>query len=229
MRWSACWTLVMGLGVWTSGLSGFPRPDAASLHGRVLDARTGDALQYAIVQVGPATPVATDVEGRYVIASLPPGPRFITVRRLGYFASRDSIVLRDGAAMQYDVRLQEDTVQLAGVCACDPVSVVSVELTIPPGTAPPPQSVVRRVTASRTDSVIVLASEFHHEKATTSFYATHLEAPGCLEVSVPSLATWRWRTDTTRTDHRAWDVVAILLPLRQARSLTCAAADKELR
>jgi TonB-linked SusC/RagA family outer membrane protein len=81
--------------------------------GRVTDARTGDAVGGASLQVeGTRLGAVTGQDGRYRIAGVPSGTRSILVLRLGYSSNRQAVTVAAGATVTHEVGLAPSAVAL---------------------------------------------------------------------------------------------------------------------
>lgn len=85
----------------------------ANLYGRVVDARTGEALSFITVSLkGTTIGVATDSEGNYVLGNLPEGEFVLLVKAVGYKPLEQKIVLKKGRTEELVFKLEEDLVAL---------------------------------------------------------------------------------------------------------------------
>ncbi len=74
--------------------------------GRVTDARSGDAVAGASLQVeGTRLGAVTGQDGRYRIVNVPSGTRSILVLRLGYSSNRQAVTVAAGATVTHEVGL----------------------------------------------------------------------------------------------------------------------------
>ena len=81
--------------------------------GRVTDARSGEAVPTATIQVeGTRLGAVTGTDGRYRIAGVPAGAHTLVVLRLGFAASRQNVVVAAGATANQDFGLQASAVAL---------------------------------------------------------------------------------------------------------------------
>jgi len=81
--------------------------------GRVTDARTGDAVGGASLQVeGTRLGGVTGQDGRYRIVGVPTGTRTIVVLRLGYSSNRQAVTVTAGATVTHEVGLAPSAVAL---------------------------------------------------------------------------------------------------------------------
>ena len=90
-------------------------PAAASVGGRVTDARTAAPIAGAAVFIeGSALGALADAEGRYLVAGVPAGAHVLVVRRIGYAARRLPVTVA-GAPLALDVALEPEASVIAPV------------------------------------------------------------------------------------------------------------------
>jgi hypothetical protein len=104
----------------------------ASIHGRVVNARTRSPIAGALVMlVEPNLATRTSAAGEFSFAGVPPGTRTITVSTVGYIFIRRSIAVTAGAAVEVSVPLAEGTgtyqesIDVAASTAGPPVPLVT--------------------------------------------------------------------------------------------------------
>ena len=87
------------------------------LRGKVTDKETGEALVSANVQVeGTAMGAATDVNGEYVILSVPAGVCALKVSYIGYITvTVSNIIVSSGLTTNVDVKIASSSVQVQGI------------------------------------------------------------------------------------------------------------------
>jgi TonB-linked SusC/RagA family outer membrane protein len=91
----------------------FAQTQTGIVVGRVTDARTGDAVAGASLQVeGTRLGAVTGQDGRYRIAGVPTGTRTIAVLRLGYSSNRQAVTIAAGATVTHEVGLAPSAVSL---------------------------------------------------------------------------------------------------------------------
>jgi TonB-linked SusC/RagA family outer membrane protein len=87
-----------------------------SLAGRVTDARSGQPIAGAAIQIeGTALGTAAGDDGRYRLANVPAGQHAITARRIGYAAGRQTVTVAAGAQATADFGLQPAALSLDAV------------------------------------------------------------------------------------------------------------------
>jgi protocatechuate 3,4-dioxygenase beta subunit len=82
----------------------------ATLHGRVVDSRSGAPLADAHVMLMsrmPANAVGTDSDGRFIIDALPDGTYGLKVNREQYASTSQSVVISNGSAPDVEVRMEQ--------------------------------------------------------------------------------------------------------------------------
>ena len=108
---SALWALMFGLGLALASpvRAQTPPPSsspAGAVHGRVVDADTGDALADVLVIAEDADQRATtDASGRFVLDDVPAGPRTLVVSRVGYALARRDVVVGPGQTLDVTLPL----------------------------------------------------------------------------------------------------------------------------
>lgn len=91
-------------------------PTLGTLDITVLDARNDRPLSYAIVKLAqPEIERFSDLRGRIIVASLPPGAYSFSVRRLGFRPSTTAVTVATSAATVITVRLDQVPQQLSKV------------------------------------------------------------------------------------------------------------------
>jgi len=84
-----------------------------TIRGRVTDAGTGLPLEGVQVSVeGTRVGAQTAPDGTYTIVGVPAGPRFVSVRRVGYAPQRLAVTVSEGAAATQDLALGRVATQL---------------------------------------------------------------------------------------------------------------------
>src|SRR5688572_14321459 len=84
-----------------------------TITGRVTDARTAAPITAALVEVeGTRLATTTGADGRYRLVDVPAGSRVISVRRLGYTASRQTVTVTDNQQATADFALAAAAVSL---------------------------------------------------------------------------------------------------------------------
>jgi len=86
---------------------------SGTIVGRITDARTGDPIQSASIQVE-ATRLGgiTSPDGRFRIANVPAGPHTVVILRLGYSSARRTVTVAAGQDASVEVALQASAVSL---------------------------------------------------------------------------------------------------------------------
>lgn len=85
-------------------------PSPAAISGRVIDQQSGDPIAGAAVQVAELkSAVVTDANGRFTIASLPPGTHRLTVSIVGYILATREITVSADRAVELTIPLAEGT------------------------------------------------------------------------------------------------------------------------
>jgi hypothetical protein len=86
------------------------------LNGRVVDARTGSDLPYAVVSIPTASlTTRADSWGRFGFAGLAPGELMVVATAVGYRPARASLVIVGGQTVELDVELEPIPPLLRGV------------------------------------------------------------------------------------------------------------------
>lgn len=89
---------------------------ASTITGTVVDAEDETALAgAAVVVAGTLYGAAADLDGRYTIASVPPGRYIVEVKMLGYRTANRSVFIRTGETLMINFRLQPEVVGLGGI------------------------------------------------------------------------------------------------------------------
>jgi hypothetical protein len=92
--------------------------DPASIRGRVLDARTGEAVISATVELnGGARSVLSDRRGEYALDGVRPGVYLVRVLHPGYAPSTLSLTVGPGARLVLDLPVDLSPIQLAPIVA----------------------------------------------------------------------------------------------------------------
>jgi hypothetical protein len=85
---------------------------SATVRGKVVDAASGDALPGAnVVLANTSIGTATDIDGNYVLRSVPPGPWTIRVTYVGYGPVTEDIMVTDNATIEKEFRLTPQMVE----------------------------------------------------------------------------------------------------------------------
>ena len=86
---------------------------SGTIVGRITDARTGDPIQSASIQIE-ATRLGgiTSPDGRFRIANVPAGARTVVVLRLGYASARRAVTVTAGQEASVELALQASAVSL---------------------------------------------------------------------------------------------------------------------
>lgn len=86
---------------------------AASVHGRVVNAKDGHRLAYAKVAVrGTTITTATDAGGQYTLKDLPAGKHTVEVTIMGFRMGAKDVEAKPGASRELDFALEEDAISL---------------------------------------------------------------------------------------------------------------------
>lgn len=89
---------------------------ASTIQGRVKDAQTGEALPSANVTLsGTGLGAAADVNGRYIIRNVPPGPYTLRVSYIGYKTAEVAIEVKEGATLTRDFQLESVAIKGEGI------------------------------------------------------------------------------------------------------------------
>jgi TonB-linked SusC/RagA family outer membrane protein len=92
---------------------GWAQAETGAIVGRVSDARAGEAVVGASVQVeGTRFGGITGADGRYRITNVSAGSHVVVVRRVGYASSRQNVTVAAGADQTLDLALQVSVVAL---------------------------------------------------------------------------------------------------------------------
>ncbi|SPE34864.1 TonB-dependent receptor [Candidatus Sulfopaludibacter sp. SbA3] len=85
---------------------------AAEIHGRVIDAHGGEALEGIQIQLA-GTPyrVTSDASGRFHIGGIPPGDYVFNVSTVGYHMEKHAVHLDAGSSTDFSVILTPDTLR----------------------------------------------------------------------------------------------------------------------
>lgn len=87
--------------------------DTGSITGTIVAARGGAPLANVNVLVaGTLFGAATDAQGRYTIDGLPPQPYLLRITALGYETAERALTVRAGEAVEVNVRLRPEEIQL---------------------------------------------------------------------------------------------------------------------
>ena len=90
----------------------FAQQESGQIHGAVVDSLTGEVLPGAnVLLLGTSMGSSTDVDGNYVIQSVPPGSYKLTVRYIGYKGREVSIVVTPGTMLQHNFLLLSQAVE----------------------------------------------------------------------------------------------------------------------
>jgi protocatechuate 3,4-dioxygenase beta subunit len=107
--------------------------------GKIIDAKTGIAVQEAVITTTPATSsVTSDANGNYKIINLQPGAYTISVTKYGFQTTSTSIMVFAGNNTNADISLTEQsTGTISGVVRDDStdVPIRGVSITTEPGTS----------------------------------------------------------------------------------------------
>jgi outer membrane receptor protein involved in Fe transport len=88
----------------------------ATVVGRVLDARTGEAAAGASVRVeGVDRAVIVGADGRYILTRVPAGPQTLRAERIGYAPARVGVVVPGQGSVTQDILMAETALQLEGL------------------------------------------------------------------------------------------------------------------
>lgn len=93
------WALMLGLGLALASpvraqTPPPPSPPAGAIHGRVVDADTGDAVaDVLVIAEGADRRATTDSDGRFVLSDVPAGPHTLVVSIVGYALARREVVV----------------------------------------------------------------------------------------------------------------------------------------
>ena len=93
-----------------------PEQDTAKIHGRVIDASSGDPVAAASVSIrGTTRQVVTDGAGRFTLSELSAGEHTLVIERLGYQTATIPVFLRAGQDTSIVVRLSVQPVTLNAI------------------------------------------------------------------------------------------------------------------
>ncbi|MEN8143529.1 MAG: carboxypeptidase regulatory-like domain-containing protein [Gemmatimonadota bacterium] len=104
-----------------------------TLLGRVVDSETGAPLSGVQVRVTvPERTAVTSASGRFVLSSLPPGPRTLELRALGYAAlTIEGIEIAAGRTLETRVELTASAVEIAPIIvAADRIPLIEPEVSV---------------------------------------------------------------------------------------------------
>lgn len=83
-----------------------PSPPAGAIHGRVVDADTGEAVaDVLVIAEGADRRATTDSDGRFVLSDVPAGPRTLVVSLVGYALARRDVVVEPGRTLDVTLPL----------------------------------------------------------------------------------------------------------------------------
>lgn len=92
------------------------RHPEASVHGHVIDRKTGEHVPFLVVSLrGTTVATSTGDSGHYFLEHLPEGTFILQVSGLGYKTVSEEVVLKDGVALEVNFYVEEDNVLLDGV------------------------------------------------------------------------------------------------------------------
>lgn len=113
---AVAWLLACALAL--VGTPGLDAQQGGAIRGSVTDARSGQPVAGAIVEVeGTRLVAVADQGGQYRIAGVPVGNRTVVSRRLGYAQARQSVQVTAGGEVRVDFALDIDVIQLDQVVA----------------------------------------------------------------------------------------------------------------
>lgn len=103
--WGALFLLLMfAVGAWKEVSA--QSPERGGVQGRVISSATGDPLELANIFFANTTiGTSSDPSGRFSLRNIPPGTYQIVVSLVGYVPARAELVLRPGAALVMDFKL----------------------------------------------------------------------------------------------------------------------------
>src|SRR5262245_9850415 len=85
----------------------------ASLHGRVIDARSGEPVAKVRINViGSSQNVTTDEDGAFALQNLPPGEFSLYVTSVGYGLVKKTITIRAGESTEIEIALNQEAAML---------------------------------------------------------------------------------------------------------------------
>jgi TonB-dependent SusC/RagA subfamily outer membrane receptor len=94
---------------WASGLAA----QTGSIAGRVIDAQSGQTLPAAQVFIGDLDiGVLTQQNGSYILLNVPAGSHTVTVQRIGYGETQETVAVTPGETAVLDFRITEQALQL---------------------------------------------------------------------------------------------------------------------
>jgi hypothetical protein len=83
-----------------------PSPQPGAIHGRVVDALTGEAVaDVLVIAEGAARRATTDADGRFVLDDVPAGPHTLVVSIVGYALARRGVVVESARVLEVTVPL----------------------------------------------------------------------------------------------------------------------------
>ncbi|HEV2752190.1 MAG TPA: SusC/RagA family TonB-linked outer membrane protein [Gemmatimonadales bacterium] len=90
--------------------------ELATIRGKVTNARTGEPLAVVSVQVqGTELRALTGEDGTYRLTRVPPGPRVLTARRIGFTPSTATVTVQAGETATLDLTLNASATELQAV------------------------------------------------------------------------------------------------------------------
>ncbi len=96
--------------------AGAPLPESGQVRGRVVDARTGEPLIGANVQLkGASQGAATDLEGRFRIPNVPEGPQTFVASYIGYQKEEQTLEVPAGRTVELNFELDWEGSELGEV------------------------------------------------------------------------------------------------------------------
>jgi len=88
----------------------------STIQGRVKDAQTGEALPSAnVILAGTGMGAAADINGRYIIRNVPPGPYTLRVSYIGYKPAEVAIEVKEGGTLTRDFQLESVAIKGEGI------------------------------------------------------------------------------------------------------------------
>src|SRR5262245_65405357 len=86
----------------------------ASLHGRVIDARSGEPVAKVRINViGSSQNVTTDEDGAFALQNLPPGEFSLYVTSVGYGLVKKTITIKAGENTELEIAMNQEAEKLA--------------------------------------------------------------------------------------------------------------------
>ena len=83
-----------------------PSPPAGAIHGRVVDAHTGEAVaDVLVIAEDAARRATTDADGRFVLDDVPAGPRTLVLSIVGYALVRRDVVVESARTLEITLPL----------------------------------------------------------------------------------------------------------------------------